>query len=561
MKILRFAIAQINPVVGDLGGNQKKILNFIERASRSNPDVIVFPEFAITGCPPEDLLLKSHFIKDCKNSLKEILKKNKFPGVLILGYVEEFNGEIYNSAAIISKNRTIANYRKIKLPNCGVFDEKRYFTSGTNPVVLVINGIKVGITIYEDIWADNGFSVLESLKGVDTIINISASGYYMGRIKQRIRYFRNISKKYDLNIISANIVGGQDELVFDGASMVVSYGEVKAMAAQFKEDILIYESCFEKTKRPLPKCVKQIKLSLKDAGGRKSFKLNNFRLKDEMNEVYSALLLGTRDYVKKNGFKKAVIGLSGGIDSALTAVIAVSALGRDNIVGVAMPSMYSRKSSLNDAKKLAKNLGIKFMEISITDIYKSYLRDLRTVFKNMPFNETEENIQARIRGNILMALSNKFGYLVLTTGNKSEVSTGYCTLYGDMAGGFAMISDVTKTLEYKLAKWINEVKATAVIPNNILIKPPSAELRPNQKDQDTLPEYEVLDGIMLCYIEKNMSFEEIVKAGYNKSLVKRVIRMIDNNEYKRRQAPPGIKITPKAFGKDRKMPLTCGYKI
>ena len=562
MKTLRFAIAQINPVVGDLKGNKKKILAFIKKANNYTPDIIAFPELAITGYPPEDLLLKPQFIKDCKECLKEIVKESRFPGVLILGYVEEYRNRVYNAAAIIHKNKIAVNYRKIKLPNYGVFDEKRYFTSGDNPLAVCINDIKLGITICEDVWVEDSPYILKSLANADLIVNISASPYHIGKINQRIKLLQNISKKYRFDIVYANLIGGQDELVFDGASMAVSSGRVKTIAGQFAEDLIVYNAAFEKTKRkPLAKHVKQIRIKLKDNEKRPPVKINKHRLLDETEEVYSALLLGTKDYVKKNGFKKVVIGLSGGIDSSLTAVIAADALGCENMLGVAMPSMYSSRASFIDAELLARNLGIKLIKIPITDIYKSYLQTFKVVFNKLPFDKTEENIQARIRGNILMALSNKFGYLVLTTGNKSEASTGYCTLYGDMAGGFAVIKDVTKTLAYKLAAWRNKIAGSLLIPKNILSKPPSAELRPNQKDRDTLPEYKVLDEIILRYIEKDISFDDIVKSGYNKKLVRRIIRMIDDNEYKRRQAPPGIRISPKAFGKDRRMPLTCGYKI
>jgi len=562
MKTLRFAIAQINPVVGDLKGNKKKILAFIKKANNYAPDIIVFPELALTGYPPEDLLLKPHFIKDCKDCLKEIVKESKFSGVLMLGYVEGYKGKVYNAAAIIHNNKITANYRKIKLPNYGVFDEKRYFTPGDNPLVVCMDDIKVGITICEDVWVEDSPYVLKSLANADLIVNISASPYHIGKINQRIKLLQNISKKYRFDIIYANLIGGQDELVFDGASMAVSSGRVKTTAGQFAEDLTIYDSCFEKIKRrSLAEHVKQVDLRLKHNKKRVPAKINRHKLLDEMEEVYSALLLGTRDYVKKNGFKKVVIGLSGGIDSSLTAVIAVDALGCENILGVAMPSMYSSRSSLKDAELLARNLGVKLINVPITEIYKSYLQTFKVIFNKLPFDKTEENIQARIRGNILMALSNKFGYLVLTTGNKSEASTGYCTLYGDMAGGFAVIKDVTKTLVYKLADWRNKIADKPIIPPNVLTKPPSAELRPKQKDRDTLPEYETLDEIILRYIEKDSGFDEIVKSGYSKKLVKRIIRMIDNNEYKRRQAPPGIRISPKAFGKDRRMPITCGYKI
>ena len=561
MKSLRVAVAQINPLVGDLKGNSQKIVSYIKRASVKDPDIIVFPELALCGYPPEDLILKPHFRKDCKDTLNKLIKNNNFKGLIFIGHVEESKNNIYNSVAIIKGKKIIVNYRKICLPNYGVFDEGRYFSRGNNSTIVSLGGVKIAITICEDIWTDNGSGLRDVWSGVDAIINVSASPYYMGKLNQRKRLMKSISKEHKSKVIYVNQVGAQDELVFDGASMVFDDGSLKNIAKQFEEDIIFQDLNFKniKKKRSLKGCSfinTDLSLNRKSSISVKS----KGKPMDELEEVYSALLLGTKDYVAKNGFSKVVIGLSGGIDSALVATIARDALGASSVLGVVMSSEYSSKSSVKDAKKLAANLGIELIEIPISKIYSSYLKTMKPFFKELKFNKAEENIQARIRGNILMALSNKFGYLVLTTGNKSEVSVGYCTLYGDMAGGFAVIKDLTKTLAYKLAKWRNNLDKESVIPLNTIRKAPSAELHHNQKDQDTLPPYSMLDDIVLRYIEEDMSFDEIVKDGFNKKIVREVIKMIDSNEYKRRQSPPGIKITPKSFGKDRRMPITSGYK-
>lgn len=558
---IRVALVQINPTVGDLKGNKNKILTYINKANGYQPDIIVFPELVLTGYPPEDLLLKPQFRKDALMVFKGLIKEYKSSAVIILGYVDEVGGKVYNSLAVIYRNKKLVSYNKINLPNYGVFDEKRYFTPGSTPLVVKIQNLRIGVTICEDIWTEYGPHVVEALSGAEMIINISASPYHKGKILQRLKLLQGISRKYGVEIAYCNLVGGQDELVFDGASVIVEKGKVKAIAKQFEEDILIYDFKFiEKKQKPLPQA-KEVPLDYKIRAPKPDLPPHGRDILSELEEVYAALVLGTRDYVKKNGFKKVIVGLSGGIDSSLTAVVAVDALGRDNVIGVSMPSEFSSSASIKDAKDLAKNLGIKFLKIPITSIYKSYLKSLKPVFQNLPFDKTEENIQARIRGNILMALSNKFGYLVLTTGNKSELSTGYCTLYGDMAGGFGVLKDVPKTLVYKLAEWRNKKENRDLIPQNVFVKPPSAELRPGQKDQDTLPPYEVLDKIIRLYIEEEKSFNHIVKMGLKRSVVKKVIEMIDKNEYKRRQAPPGIKITPRAFGKDRRMPITNRYRI
>ncbi len=559
MKI-RVALAQINPTVGDLKGNKKKILDYIKRAEKYCPDIIVFPELALCGYPPEDLVLKPHFRKDVLKVLNNLIKSCNSSAIVVIGYPREKGKQIYNSAGIIYKNKKVADYDKVNLPNYGVFDEKRYFTPGKEPLVLKIGSVRIGVTICEDIWINPISHVMEALSGAEILINLSASPYHRRRIIQRINLLEKISKKYTLGIAYCNMIGGQDELVFDGASLVVENGYLKAIASQFQEDLLIYDFKIDSRQKLLNK-VKEVKLEYNIQ--EKSTTLPEYKKQvlSEIEEVYQALVVGTRDYVRKNGFQKVVVGLSGGIDSSLTAVIAVDALGAENVIGVSMPSGFSSKSSVEDARTLASNLRIRFLKIPITSIYHVYLKALKSVFDHLPFDTTEENIQARIRGNILMALSNKFGYLVLTTGNKSELSTGYCTLYGDMAGGFAVLKDVPKTLVYKLGAWRNKKAGRELIPENVFSKPPSAELKLDQKDQDTLPPYEILDEIIQLYIEEERSFDDIVKAGFKKSVVRKVIKMIDNNEYKRRQAPPGIKITPKAFGKDRRMPITNRYIV
>lgn len=530
MENIKIALCQLNFTVGDILGNTEKIIKAIEYGEKEKCNFICFPELAITGYPPEDLLLKEKFIEDNLKSLEKI-KENVKNSVVIVGFVNRANNKIYNSAGVIDKGEIIGIYNKKILPNYGVFDEKRYFEEGKEDGFFEINGIKFGVTICEDIWHKGGPYKKQIEKGAKYIFVLNASPYHYKKIKEREKVIKEICLKYDVFLFYTNLVGGQDELVFDGQSLVVNNkGEIIKKGKLFEEEILIF--------------------SLKD----KPIEIKEI---NECEEIYKGLVCGLRDYVYKNNFKKVVVGLSGGIDSALTATIAVDALGKENVIGVFMPSRFSSIQSYLDAKKLAENLGIEFKVISIEKIFNSYLETLKEIFKDRPFDITEENIQARIRGNILMALSNKFGYLVLTTGNKSEMSVGYATLYGDMAGGFAVIKDLYKTMVYKIAKWRNSI--SSVIPENIFIKEPTAELRENQRDTDTLPPYEILDQILKEYIENDKSCEEIIDMGFDREIVKKIIKMVDKNEYKRRQAPPGIKITPKAFGKDRRMPITNKY--
>lgn len=549
----RVGIAQINSCVGDLEGNSKKIINFINQAKELKVDIICFPELAITGYPPEDLLLKPQFIKDNIYWLKQIIKScNKITA--IVGFVDKVKNNLYNSAVVISNKKNLGIYHKMYLPNYSVFDEKRYFQAekefftGTVPGVpnKVGSGqspIKFGVLICEDIWQKKPVKTLAE-KGAMLIFVINASPFYSGKSDLREKIIRKRAKENKIFIVYNNLVGGQDELVFDGQSLIVSPdGKVLAKAKAFEEDLIVLDI------NPFRE------YSLKGVNKPKTIKQKKL---EEIEEIYKALVLGVKDYVNKNRFKKVVVAISGGVDSALTTTIACDALGKENVCGVFMPTIYTSSESKEDSFILAKKLGIELKCINIQNIFEIYLKTLDKEFEKLPKDITEENLQARIRGNIIMAFSNKFNWLVLTTGNKSEVSTGYCTLYGDMVGGFGVIKDLSKTTVYKLVNFRN--KQNFVIPNRIIEKEPTAELKPNQKDSDTLPVYEILDPILKEYIEKDRSFKEITRAGFNKALVSKVIRLVDNNEYKRRQSAPGIKITPKAFGKDRRMPITNKYK-
>ncbi|MCL5774143.1 MAG: NAD+ synthase [Firmicutes bacterium] len=577
MKKLRLSLAQINPVMGDIAGNSKKILQYIDDAKKLAADIVVFPELSLCGYPPEDLLFNHKFVEDNLDHLKNIAKKVK--GItVVLGFVDKANDDIYDAAAVIHEGKIAGIYHKIFLPNYGVFDEKRYFRPGSELPVFVLKGITFGVNICEDIWFQDGPAAPQSLYGkVEVIITTNASPYHVQKWKLRKKMLAERAAENSVFIAYCNTVGGQDELVFDGLSMVVNpKGELLSLGKPFEEDLLtndinVVESLQARLRNPMrrnkkieglwdEKNIKRIVLS------EEPLKQNKPRIKKrEINfpgyseEVYKSIVSGTGDYVKKNGFKKVVIGISGGIDSALTSAIAVDAVGKENVAGVFMPSRYSSDSSRTDAEIVCKNLGIKLMTIPIEPVFKRYLESLSIAFKGLKPDITEENIQARIRGNILMALSNKFGWLVLTTGNKSEMAVGYATLYGDMAGGFAVIKDVPKTLVYELANYRNSI--SEVFPPGIFTKAPTAELRENQKDQDSLPPYEILDPILKAYIEEDRSPEEISAMGFDAGIVKKVINMIDRSEYKRRQSPPGIKITPRAFGKDRRLPITNRYKV
>lgn len=560
-KNLRIALAQINCTVGDLEGNAAKITHYIHRAKGLGVDIICFPELALTGYPPEDLLLKPKFVDDNLKKIKE-LSKSVDDIIVVVGFVDRKGKEIFNAAAVIYKRKICGVYHKMHLPNYGVFDEKRYFNPGSNPLVFRACGGKFGkiifgVNICEDIWHKEGPTKIQAGAGAKLILNINASPYYAGRIRERQGVICKQAKSNRVFIAYANLVGGQDELVFDGQSMLADdKGRIIKRADAFKEDLLVVDLGVSQSKPKLNRHL--IKITDKLAPKIKpSLPKKEAKTLQPVPEIYQALSLGLKDYVNKNGFQKAVIGLSGGIDSSLVAALAADVLGKENVVGAYMPSRHSSKESETSARQLAENLGIKFIVISIEQTYNMYLVVLEPHFAGAPRDITEENIQARIRGNILMALSNKFGWLVLTTGNKSEMSTGYATLYGDMAGGLAVIKDVTKELAYKLSRYRNSL--SPVIPENVLTRPPTAELRPNQKDSDTLPPYETLDPILKAYVEEDKELEKIVSLGFDKEIVAGVLRMVDKSEYKRRQSPPGIKITPKAFGRDRRMPITNRY--
>jgi len=576
MRILRIGLCQINTTVGDIAGNTKKILHYMARGKKMGVDLLVFPEMAVTGYPPEDLLFMPKFIEANVKAIKEIARATSSI-TAIVGFVHK-EGDIFNSAALLHHGKLIDVYSKVYLPNYGVFDELRYFHPGKENFIFTLQTIPIGISICEDLWYPGDPIRTQALQGgAELIINISSSPYHSGKTASREKLISTRASDNLAIVAYCNLVGGQDELVFDGGSMVFDQrGELIVRGKQFEEDLVLADLDLEAVFRMRlhdprirreklteeEKGIKKIDLPQRARSATKKPPLPKRDSKplDHLPEIYSALVLGTGDYIRKNGFRKVLIGLSGGIDSALTAAIAVDALGKKSVVGVAMPSPFSSKASLDDAKLLAKNLGIPFLTIPIAEIFEAYLKTLSPAFKNLKRGVTEENIQARIRGNILMALSNKFGWLVLTTGNKSEMSVGYCTLYGDMAGGYAVLKDVPKTLVYELTEYKNRKEGTAVIPQNVIDKPPSAELRPNQKDEDSLPPYSILDPILQAYVEEDKGVDEITTMGFQEKMIKEVIQMVDRNEYKRRQSSPGVKITHRALGKDRRLPVTNKYR-
>jgi len=546
--MMRIAAAQINPTVGDLSGNQRKITDNICWAKAQGADLIAFPEMSVCGYPPEDLLYKDHFVQDNIKILRSLRKETK--GITaVIGFVDiDRTKKLYNAAAIIHDGRLKGVYHKEELPNYGVFDEKRYFHPGTRNKIFSIGGQCFGVSICEDIWVDKGICHKQAHAGARLLINISSSPYDVGKLREREQLLKKRAKQTKAFICYVNLVGGQDELVFDGSSLVVDpKGQIVASAKQFEEDLMIADLDIKSGKTP--RAVSAQKGTIKR---------HMSRHLSQNERIYKALVLGTRDYARKNGFQKAVLGLSGGIDSSLVAAIAVDALGKDNVIGATMPSQYTSGGTKTDAKKLAKNLDIRLIEAPIGKIFKTYLSELKSESGRTKFGLAEENLQARIRGDILMTLSNRFGWLVLTTGNKSEVSVGYCTLYGDMTGGFAVIKDVPKTKVYELAKLRNN-QGGRVIPASILKRAPSAELRANQKDQDSLPPYGILDEMLREYVEQHWSLGKMARNN-SRNLVKNIVTMVDRSEYKRRQAPPGIKITPRAFGKDWRLPITNQYK-
>ena len=576
MRRLRVAMAQINTTVGDFDGNVKKILAAVDNARTQKADIVTLPELAICGYPPEDLLFKPQFIEANLHSIQKIVEASA--GITVVAGFVDSDGDIYNAAALISDGKLIGTYHKMFLPNYGVFDENRYFRAGSECPVYVINGIGIGVNICEDIWYEAGPATAQAYAGAEVIINISASPYHRGKGESREKMIATRATDTVAIFAYNNLVGGQDELVFDGHSFISDEsGNIIARGKQFEEDFVIADLDIEavfrarlhdprwrkespilgKTGWHESKTIVSQKIS---SDLRPPLKPRHVTVLDPVAEVYQALVLGTRDYIHKNGFEKVVIGLSGGVDSAIVATIAVDALGKENVVGISMPSRYSSTGSVTDTKVLVKNLGIKLQTISIEKPFQAYLDTLTESFAGTKPDSAEENLQARVRGNLLMALSNKFGWLVLTTGNKSEMATGYTTLYGDMAGGFAVIKDVPKTLVYKLTKYRNAQAGYDLIPAPIIDKPPSAELRPDQKDSDSLPPYEILDAILTAYVEEDKSVDQIVALGFDKATVQRTAKLVDRSEYKRRQAPPGVKITSRAFGRDRRLPLTSLFK-
>ena len=575
---LRVALAQINSTVGDIPGNSRKIKEWIGRSRDEGAQLVVFPELALTGYPPEDLLLKTHFVDAAGAALDELARETEEGDLVALVGFPERRDDVYNACAVLAEGRVQAIYRKMFLPNYGVFDEARYFQSGTEAALIELNGVAIGLTICEDIWEPGPPATTEALAGAQVIVNLSASPYHAGKPLEREQMLVQRARDNTAIVLFCNMVGGQDELVFDGHSVAIDgSGDVVARAPQFEESLTV---CTVD-----PGAVAALRL--RDARHRAAVRRSRegdavdpvavlARLAVEADgtpvegpiaeplspeeEVYTALVTGVRDYVDKNGFESVVFGLSGGIDSSLVALIAVDALGPDRVTAVVMPSPYSSEETQADARRTAENLGTNLLEYDISDPMKGYDRLLAETFEGRESDITEENLQARIRGNIVMALSNKFGWLVLTTGNKSEMSVGYATLYGDMAGGFAVIKDVPKTLVYELVRYRNEREGRELVPASVLERAPSAELRPDQRDDDSLPPYEVLDPILEAYVEEDRGREEIIGSGVSADVVDQVLTMVDRSEYKRRQAPPGVKITPKAFGRDRRLPITNRFR-
>jgi NAD+ synthase (glutamine-hydrolysing) len=565
------ALCQLNPVVGDLGGNAERIMAALSSAQDAGADLAVFPELAITGYPPEDLLLKPGFVADNLAALTKVAAATE-ECAAVVGFVDE-QLDLYNAAAVCAAGEVRGVYHKQELPNYGVFDEQRYFAPGRGATQLFgIGAVRVGVSICEDAWNPQGPIAAQAAAGAELVININASPYYMDRVTEREQMLATRAADASCGLVYLNCVGGQDELVFDGGSRVFdSTGRLLASLSQFCEELAVVDLDVRPVYRkrlldprghhsspPLPVLeVTSVPRQAPDVARLPLPKAD--RLVPEA-EVYQALVMGTADYVRKNGFADVVIGLSGGIDSSLVAVVAADALGAEHVHGVSMPSRYSSAGASSDAAELAADLGIDYRIVPIETVHAPFLDMLAPSFAGLPAGLTEENLQSRIRGVILMALSNKLGWLVLTTGNKSEAAVGYSTLYGDTAGGFAVIKDVPKTLVYRLCAWRNEQGRGPIIPEAVLTKPPSAELRPDQRDDQSLPPYEVLDPILLAYVEGDLTASELVEAGNDPQLVRHIVRLVDLAEYKRRQTPPGVRVTPKAFGRDRRMPITNRYR-
>ncbi|CAN5846181.1 NAD+ synthase [soil metagenome] len=577
MSGLRIGLAQLNATVGALDENVARIRTQMEDARSRGVQVVAFPELAVCGYPPEDLLLKPSFIAANRAAITELAKATR--GLTaVVGFADR-EYDLFNAAAVLHDGEWVATYHKQRLPNYGVFDELRYFKQGRGVVLVRTGGAWVGISICEDIWLPGGPVGRLARAGADVIVNINASPYHRDKWRARHRMLATRASDHAVVVAYVNLVGGQDELVFDGNSAVFgAQGELLAEAPVFEEHLLVCDVELEQVFRARlhdprrrlalrgePQFVQRVLLDDPAAEARSPRPRPPLQqaaavVHDDLSEVYGALVLGTRDYVRKNGFQRVLLGLSGGIDSALVATIATDALGAANVTGVKLPSRYSSKGSVHDADALGKRLGITMLELGIEPVFQAAMAVLAPHFEGKPTGLAEENLQARARGLLLMALSNKFGWMLLTTGNKSELATGYATLYGDMAGGFAVIKDVPKMLAYELALWRNEQPGGAVIPVSTIEKAPSAELRPDQRDEDSLPPYPVLDAILERYVEQDWSLQEIVADGHDEETVRRVLRLVDVNEYKRRQAAPGVKITPRAFGKDRRLPITSGFR-
>jgi NAD+ synthase (glutamine-hydrolysing) len=587
MSILRVGLAQMNATVGALDANTESIRRRLEEARSQGVDVVAFPELAVCGYPPEDLLLKPSFVAANREAI-DALAAETTGMTAVVGFVDR-HFDLFNAAAVLHDGEWIATYHKQRLPNYGVFDELRYFKPGRGELLICARGAWVGISICEDIWLPGGPVSRLARAGADVIVNINASPFHRGKWRARHRMLATRASDHAVVLAYVNLVGGQDELVFDGNSVIFgAEGELLAEAPVFEEQLLVCDVEIEQVFRARlhdprrrhalrgePHNVERIytddDVDVFDAAAsdesdaaaapaRARLDAPPPVVHDDLAEVYAALVLGTRDYVRKNGFERVLLGLSGGIDSALVAAVAADALGPANVTGVKLPSRYSSEGSRADADELGRLLGIDVLELGIEPVFEAALGVLEPVFAGRAPDLAEENLQARARGLLLMALSNKFGWMLLSTGNKSELATGYSTLYGDMAGGFAVIKDVPKMLAYELAQWRNAQPGGAVIPENSITKPPSAELRPDQTDQDSLPPYDILDGILERYVERDWSLQEIVAAGYDADTVRRVLRLVDLAEYKRRQAAPGVKITPRAFGKDRRLPITSGFR-
>ncbi len=567
---MRVALVQINTTVGDVWGNAERAASALDSAVEAGAELVAFPELTITGYPPEDLLMRPAFIQDNLRALEELAGRVPEGVSAAVGFVD-LAGDLYNATALICGGEILHRFHKRYLPNYGVFDENRYFREGEQTANVKLDGSLVGVSVCEDIWYPGGPAREQALSGASVLLNVSASPYHRQKGLSRERMLGVRAADYGCYVLFCNLVGGQDELVFDGHSVIFDPGgSLVARAKQFEEDLLVAdlhpeEALVRRLHDPRPRKedggeLPVIEPSHRKPDQRKSVEPRIEPSLPEEGEVLDALVVGLRDYFAKNGFSRAVLGLSGGIDSSLAAVVAVRALGAENVTGVLMPSEYTSDASNTDAAVLAKSLGIDTRTVAIGEAFDAYRSMLSPVFKGLEEDVTEENIQSRIRGNILMALSNKFGWIVLSTGNKSEMSVGYSTLYGDSAGGFAVIKDVPKTPVYRICAYVNEVEGREVVPESVIHKEPSAELRPDQRDADSLPPYEVLDPILEAYVEEDKGEGEIVASGYEADDVRRIVRLVDAAEYKRRQAPIGIKVTSRAFGRDRRMPIVNRYR-